>query len=115
MPFSVAAKNTMLDALAVTHVSLHTADPGDTGANEVAGGAPAYARKAITIDAAAAGNRNSSTVPEFDVPAATTVTHVGFWTAAVAGVFLGGFDATDEVFAAQGTYRLDDADLHLNA
>ena len=42
-----SAKNTMLDAVAPPYGSLHTAYSA-TGANEVAGGSPAYARKPLT-------------------------------------------------------------------
>lgn len=122
MPYSTYLKNSWLDALRGTtfsvttvYASLHTADPGDTGANEVTGGTPAYARKSITFAAAAAGAIDSSSQPVFDVPAATTVTHVGFWDAVTAGNFLGGADVADEVFGGQGTYTLTDADLDVNA
>jgi len=70
--------NTMLDAVTFDLASLHTAYSA-TGANEVAGGAPAYARKAITVAAAAARSRAASTQPLFDVPA-TTVRFIGLWT-----------------------------------
>jgi hypothetical protein len=70
--------NTMLDAVTFDLASLHTAYSA-TGANEVAGGAPAYARKAITVAAAAARARAASTQPVFDVPA-TTVRFIGLWT-----------------------------------
>lgn len=93
--------------------SLHTADPGATGTNEVTGGAPAYARKAITWNAAATGNLDSSNQPVFDVPAGTTITHVGFWSLVTGGTFYGSFDITDEAFGAQGTYTLTDADVSL--
>lgn len=113
MPYTPAGKNKMLDAIGVTTVSLHTADPGTTGASEVTGGSPAYARKAITFSAAAAGARTSSSQPVFDVPAGVTVTHVGFWDN---GPTLLATDAvTAEAFAAQGTYTVSDADLDLNA
>lgn len=117
MPYTNAAKHAMLDHLAtlITHASLHTADPGTTGTNEVSGGSPAYARKSITWNAASAGNLDSSNAPVFDVPASTTVTHVGFWSAVTGGTFYGSADVTDEAFGAQGTYTLTDADLHLNA
>ncbi len=111
MPFTEVQRNAWLNALAPSHVSLHTADPGETGINEVTGGTPAHARKAITMAAAAAGNRDSSTVPVFDVPAGITVTHVGFWTALTAGTFLGSNAVTNEAFGAQGQYSLTDADL----
>ena len=117
MPYSNNAKHAMLDELAslAVFVSLHTADPSTTGANEVSGGSPAYARKAITWNAASGGAIDSSNQPVFDVPAGTTVAYVGFWSASSAGTFYGSADVTDEAFAAQGTYTLTDADLDLNA
>ncbi len=116
MSYSAAGKNAMLDALAAVAVyaSLHTADPGTDGSNEVSGGSPAYARKAITWGSATGGAIDSSNAPVFDVPASTTVTHVGFWSASSGGTFYGSADVTDEAFSAQGTYTLSDADLDLN-
>lgn len=117
MPFSTSGKNLMLDAwgTAADFASLHTADPGDSGANEVTGGSPAYARKAHTWNAANAGAMDNSNAPVFDVPAGTTVSWVGFWSAESGGTFYGAADVIDEVFAAQGTYTLTDADVDLNA
>jgi hypothetical protein len=68
----------MLDAVTFDLASLHTAYSA-TGANEVTGGAPAYARKAITIAAASSRARAASTAPVFDVPV-TTVRFIGLWT-----------------------------------
>jgi len=85
MSLTIAAKNTMLNALTVDTASLHTAFPGLTGANEVSGGAPAYARKAVTFGAAAGGSRALSAAVTFDVPA-TTVRWFGFW---VSGTYVG--------------------------
>jgi hypothetical protein len=122
LPYSSYLKNKLLDtlrnqsfAITTTYASLHSGAPGDSGANEIAGGSPAYARKSITWNAAAAGSLDSSNAPVFDVPASTTVAHVGFFDAATSGNFLGSADVTDEVFAAQGTYTLTDADLDLNS
>ena len=114
MPLSDNGKHVALNALAAVAVyaSLHNGAPGTTGANEITGGAPAYARKAITWNAAAAGALDNNANPVFDVPA-TTVMHVGLWSAVTAGTFYGSFDVTDEVFAAQGTYTLSDADITL--
>lgn len=108
-------KNVMLDALAGVAVfaSLHSGDPGSTGANEISGGSPAYARKAITWNAASAGALDNNANPVFDVPAGTTVSYVGLWSAASGGTYYGHFDVTDEVFAGQGTYTLSDADVSL--
>ncbi len=36
------------------------------------------------------------------IPASTTVTHYGQWSAATAGTFYGSVDVTDEVFGAGG-------------
>jgi len=117
MPYSTLGKNAMLDALGALagFVSLHSGDPADNGANEISGGSPAYIRKAGTWNAAAAGSMDNSNAPVFDVPASTTVSYVGFWSAESGGTFYGAADVTDEVFAGQGTYTLTDADLDLNA
>jgi len=85
MSFTVAAKNTMLNALSPDAASLHSGFPGLTGANEISGGAPAYARKAVSFAAAAGGSRSLSAAVTFDVPA-TTVRWFGFW---VSGTFVG--------------------------
>jgi hypothetical protein len=59
-------------------ISLHTATPGTTGANEVAGGA--YARVATTWGAISAASTTGSQVT-INVPASTTITHWGIWDA----------------------------------
>lgn len=116
MGLNNTAKNLMLDALGavVGYVSLHTADPGSTGTNEVTGGSPAYARKAVTWNASSAGDLDNNANPVFDVPASTTITHFGLWSAATSGTFYGG-DAlsASESFGAQGTYTLTDLDVLL--
>lgn len=116
-PLVNAAKHAMLDHLATLAVfaSLHTADPGTTGANEATGGSPAYARKAITWNAAAAGALDNNANPVFDV-AAGTYGWVGLWSAVTAGTFYGSSplgpagdpkvfavdDLTNEVFLCVG-------------
>ena len=107
----------MLDHLGtlVVYASLHTASPGSTGTNEVTGGTPAYARKALTWDSADAGSMALTNTPTFDVPAATTVSHLGLWSAVTAGTYYGYIDVTDEVFAAQGTYQVTSGTVDLNA
>lgn len=86
--FTTASRNLMLDANGTTHVSAHTAY-SVTGANEVTGGSPAYARKAISYAAASAQAKASSTSPTFDIPSGTTVRFIGRWTALTGGTFLG--------------------------
>jgi hypothetical protein len=76
-----ATVHAMLDAITLDTMSLHTAYSA-TGANEVTGGSPAYAKKAVTMAAASGRARAASTAPVFDVPAGTTVRWVGLYTAA---------------------------------
>jgi len=115
MALNDTAKNLMLTELASTalYMSLHTAYPATTG-NEITGGSPAYARKAITWAAASTGQISMSNDPVFDVPA-STVAAVGFFSAVTAGTQYGDYDVTDEVFAAQGTYTVTAATINLNA
>jgi hypothetical protein len=96
MRFSDTAVQRMLNALdesggagvGATHGSLHTAY-SPTGANELTGGTPAYARRAATWSAAAGRSKATSASMAFDVGPATTVGWVGFWDAVTAGNFLG--------------------------
>lgn len=100
MGFITAVKNTMLDAIVITHASLHSANPGDTGASELTGGS--YARKAITMSAATGASRSLAAAVDFDVPA-STVAFVGFWNNST---YLGYDDVVSEVYAAPGIYQL---------
>ncbi len=117
MPYAVAGKNLMLDQLGASAVygSMHTANPGSTGASEVTGGSPAYARKSLTWNAASAGSKTLSNSPTFDVPAGTTVAFLGLWSAPTGGTYYGYIDVTDEVYAAQGTYQVTSGSIDLNA
>ena len=108
MALANPGKNVMLDALAgvALYASVHTADPGTSGASEATGGTPAYARKALTWGSASAGSLAATKVT-FDV-AAGTYTHFGLWSAATGGTFYGGATLSQsETFAAQGTLDPD--------
>jgi hypothetical protein len=85
--------------------SLHTADPGTTGASEVTGGSPAYARKALTWTAGTTGTATSSAT--FDVPTGVTVTHAGIWNNAATPVYRDKADIVDQAFSSQGTLKID--------
>jgi hypothetical protein len=117
MPYAVAAKNAMLDQFGTICLfgSLHTAIPGSTGAAEITGGTPAYARKALTWNPASTGSKTLSDTPIFDVPPLTTVAYVGLWSTLTGGVWYGYIDVTDEVYAAQGTYQITSGTVDLNA
>lgn len=112
MALTSATRDALLDeldesgALPAAYASLHTADPGATGADEVTGGTPAYARKALTW-AAAAGASKGAAMVTFDIPAGTEITHFGLWTAVSGGTFRGGSALpANETYGAQGTYDL---------
>lgn len=114
MGLNATALNAMLDQLGtlIGFVSLHTDAVGGGDANEVSGGAPAYARKAVTWSSAAAGNLDSSNQPQFDVPAGT-IRRVGFYSLVTGGTYYGDADITDETYGGQGTYTLTDIDISL--
>ena len=80
MAVSTYMKNAVLDAffgVGAVMMSLHTADPGTTGANEVTGGS--YARQQVAYGSASAGQiKNIATATFTNLPAGT-VTHAGFW------------------------------------
>lgn len=119
MPLSTAGKNVAMNALkgtapasSIAYASIHTALPSDTGSNEVTGGSPAYARKAIAFAAATTGVLDDSTNGiAFDMPAGSTAAYVGFWSAVTAGTFLGYQALTGETYAGQGVYNLTNATI----
>ena len=113
--FTDTAKNAMLDnqlPSGSASLSLHSGDPGGTGANEISGGSPAYARKTVTLTAASGGVKtHSSGSQTFDVPAGATVAYVGVW---VSSVFRCGFALpSPKYYATQGTLDLAAPNIRL--
>jgi hypothetical protein len=111
MTFGTAYANTLLDAaLDGAYVSLHTGDPGSTGANEVTGGS--YARQVPTYSAAASKEKPTSATCDFSGMPACTVTHVGAWTASSGGTFrIGGALTESKVVGSGATFRFSSGDL----
>lgn len=103
MAFTSATKET--SALAATGlgswISLHTADPGTAGTNEATGGSPAYARKQTTWAAGSADGVVNGSAVSFDVPAGS-YSHIGVWSAATSGTFVGGFALSTSTGALPG-------------
>jgi hypothetical protein len=103
---------------AATYVSLHTADPGTTGASEATGGSPAYARKAITwgTPTFSSGTETvaSAATVTFDVPTGTYA-YFGLWDAASGGNYLMGGTCTSQTFGAQGQYQITSGNLSVTA
>jgi len=104
MSLSVYARNKLLDAMlrgvdfdpTPVYISLHTADPGTTGASEVSGGT--YARQPVSTsnwNAAASGQTsNVSSITFSGIAVSTIITHVGIWDAVSGGNFLSGGSLT---------------------
>lgn len=109
MGFATSSLQLMLNAFpsSVT-VSLHSADPGATGANELAGGS--YARQAGSVSAVSGTTRTLSVGTEHNVPSGATVAYVGVWDGAT---WRGGWPVTPETYAAAGTYQVDDSPLSI--
>jgi hypothetical protein len=91
-------------AAAGTYISLHSASPATTGANEISGGT--YARVATTW-AAAASSADAGSQVTINVPASTTIAYFGIWSALTGGTYLGGGPLpTSETYTGAGNYLL---------
>jgi hypothetical protein len=93
LPATVA--NNMLGNITTTglFMSIHTASPGTTGANEIVGGTGYTGnRPAIAWAAAASGVVVSNTTQTYAllVTQSGGIPNFGLWTAATAGTYLGG-------------------------
>ena len=107
MPFVEATRNLLLDELdtLAPYASVHTADPGATGAAEAAGGS--YTRQAITWSAAAAGSKTFTASVQMQIPAGTTITHGGLWSAVSGGNWRGGEELdAPQSYPTGGVYDL---------
>ena len=68
------------------YISLHTGDPSTTGANEVSGGT--YVRVAVTWSPSVAGGPASNAgALTINIPASTTVSYFGIWSASSSGTY----------------------------
>jgi hypothetical protein len=101
MQFPNAVMNPFLDdTFQSTYISLHTDDPGATGANEVSGGS--YARQAETFAAASGGQISNAANIEYTNMPAATVTYFGVWDASSGGNFIGGGPLTAPLAISSG-------------
>lgn len=84
--------------------ALFTADPGTTGSvtGEVTGGAPAYARKAISWGAPSNGVVTGTAT--FDIPAGTTLGFGGVCSGSTGANLLDKVAIVGQTFASQGQY-----------
>src|SRR5512139_4037868 len=107
--YDTTARNVGVDAIAAlaTRWAAHTGDPGgaNSATNEVTGGSPAYARKAVAWNTASGGIATQNGDVVLDIPAGTTVTYVSLWNTAGTVRYLKKA-VTSEAFGGQGTYTI---------
>ena len=109
MSYTNAAKDAAVNAIRalltsnIGHLSAHTADPGATGASEVAGST----RGSSTFPAASGGTGSTGSQGSIAIPGAAAVTHVGLWTAASGGTYVTSFalSPTETFSSAGGTLK----------
>ena len=122
MAASTTFKNAILDALfngtafsvsaANLKCSLHTADPGTDGSNEVTGGS--YAQQVIgsSFSAASGGAITNDTEISFSDMPAVTVTYVGLWNTTT---FLAGYAlVASKTTNAGDTFKFNVGDFDAN-
>lgn len=123
MAFKEAVANDFLDSLfdgdayvvpTDWDVSLHTDDPGATGADEVSGGS--YARQEPSFSAAATKSKTTDADIEFTGMPACTITHLGVWGYYTdTWVFLwGGALGSSKVVGAGDTVKIPAGDLDID-
>lgn len=102
--FSNTGVDDALAGITAVYISLHSASPGTTGANEIAGGS--YGRVATTWSAPS-GSAQAGSQVSLNVPASTTIAYFGVWTAASGGTYIGGGPLPNsETYTGAGVYLL---------
>lgn len=98
---------------AITHVSLHTGDPGAAGTSNTS----TASRQAVTWGTVATGDVTSTGSINFTGGASGgAATHVGFWSASTAGTFYGSQALTgDSTFNSAGEYTVTGLTLNSSA
>lgn len=89
-------------------ISIHTADPGTTGANEVSGGS--YARQTAGYNTASSGACALNATLVFTGMPGVTATHVGIWDSTGTPKFMQGAALSSSVAIGAGsTFNLTSA------
>jgi len=73
MSATTNCKNAAIAATLPDQIALHSGFPGLVGANEISGGAPAYARVAPSFGSVSGASASTTAAMTFNVPAGTTV------------------------------------------
>lgn len=81
-----AAQNAIISSATTYYLSLHTADPGKTGASEGTDG-----RQSIQFGASSSGTQSSSTGQTWSsAVGGQTYTYFGIWSASTGGTYIRG-------------------------
>jgi hypothetical protein len=112
---SVTEQNQALSTTGWAYVSLHTADPGTTGASEVAGGT--YARVAVSWNSPSGGAVTNSGALAINLPASTTASYFGIWSAITTGTYYigGALSPSVTTGASAGVVSIASAALSVSA
>ena len=102
---STTELNQALVTTGMAWLSLHTADPGTTGANECSGGS--YARQSVTWAAPSGGSVATSNAQNVPVNTGQTALYFGLWSAASAGTYyIGGALSSSAVGPTTATFAI---------
>jgi hypothetical protein len=99
-----AAGNAVLVAGTTYYISLHSADPGTTGASEFSGGG--YVRQAIVFATWASGGSSNNGAIAVPNAGSTAATYFGIWTASTSGTYVTGGALGSSVTAASITFAI---------
>ena len=124
LPDTVSESIIALFTGANVYISLHSADPGKTGASEISG--TSYGRilvatstgwSAAGADVTSGGRvKDNSGIVNYGTAGSAwgTITHLGVWTAITAGAFMGGGPLTASQTVASGnavSFPIGDLDI----
>jgi hypothetical protein len=93
-----AAQNAILATATTYYLSLHTGDPGTTGANEGSEG-----RQAITFGASSGGSQASNSAQTWPSAVGGGYSYFGVWTASSGGTYKRGGWLTPTIYPLAGT------------
>lgn len=95
---------TTFTAYSAVYVSLHTADPGNTGASEVSGGSYARVNTTTKWGTPSSGSVSSNAALQFATATGSwgTVSYAALWDASTTGNFIGGGALTASKTVASG-------------
>jgi hypothetical protein len=105
-----AVFNNVSLAVAQAYASLHSADPGETGASEIGG----TTRQVASFGAAVGGAISNDAQLAWASMPACTVTHIGLWDNVSTGNFLwGGALVAPKTINAGDTFQIGTGDLDI--